>query len=100
MELEYTWEILGTTAGAAAATLLIVQYIKEPLARLLRVNTRLLVLAVSAAILFAAWALGDYERAWSDVPLIVINAFYVALMAMGAYDTALKKENTTESERP
>ena len=54
-------------------------------------RARLLVLFLSALLLFGAWAFGEGARAVADMPLIVINAFVAALAAMGAYETAVKK---------
>lgn len=90
MELEYTWSSLGTVTGCSAAVLLVTQYVKGYLPRWL--PTRLMVLALSFALLTGAWVFGGGARAWSDLPLIGINSFAVAFAAMGAYDTALKKE--------
>lgn len=89
MELEYTWSALGTGAGCSAAVLLITQYLKDYLPKWL--PTRLVVLALSFVLLLGAWLCGD-ARAWSDVPLIAVNSFTVALTSMGAYETALKGE--------
>ena len=51
-----------------------------------------LVLILSALFLAGAWLFGDGARSAADVPLILVNAFVVALAAMGAYETALKKQ--------
>lgn len=89
MELHYTWETLGTTAGCSAAVLLITQYVKEYMPAWL--PTRLLVLLLSALLLSGAWLFADSAHSLGDVPLILVNAFVVALAAMGAYETALRK---------
>jgi len=90
MELNYTWETLGTTAGCSAAVLLVTQYVKEYMPDWL--PTRLLVLILSALFLVGAWLFGAGARELADVPLLLVNAFVVALAAMGAYETALKKQ--------
>jgi len=87
MELEYTWEALGTGAGCSAAVLLIMQYLKGYLPAWL--PTRLAVLALAFMLLMGAWLTGGSCRL-SDLPLIAVNSFTVALAAMGAYETALK----------
>jgi hypothetical protein len=89
MELNYTWETLGTTAGCSAAVLLVTQYVKEYLPDWF--PTRLLVLCLSTLFLAGAWVCGEGARRAADVPLLAINAFVVALAAMGAYETALRK---------
>lgn len=85
----YTWELLATTAGATAATLLIVQYLKDLIDRWTHVPTRLVVLIVAGSIITCAQAF-TLGLTWSDAPLVVINAFVVAFAAIGAYDTALE----------
>ncbi len=90
MELNYTWETLGTTAGCSAAVLLVTQYIKDYMPKWL--PTRLLVLILSVLFLTGAWMFGAGTHRAADVPLLLINAFVVALAAMGAYETALKKQ--------
>ena len=84
----YTWAILGTTAGATAATLLIVQYLKDLIDRWGNVPTRLVVLIVSALITIGAQAFTAGIAA-ADIPLLIINSFVVSFAAMGAYDTAV-----------
>lgn len=96
MEFEYTWQTLGTMTGCSAAVLLVTQYIKDYTPKWL--HTRLLVLALSFVFLLAAWALGQTEHVWTDVLLILVNSFVVALAAMGAYETALKGAGTEASE--
>ena len=89
MELEYTWNSLGTVTGCSAAVMLITQYVKGYLPEWL--PTRLIVLMLAFALLMGAWMFSGGARTWSDVPLIAINSFAVAFAAMGAYDSALKK---------
>lgn len=86
MELTaYTWNALATVGGAAAATLVIVQYLKLPLDRFHHVPTRLLVWIVSLAVLVIAQAL-TAGLTWQDALLALVNSFVVALAAMGAYE--------------
>ena len=47
----YSWESLGTMAGATAATLMIVQLIKAPLDRVWKIPTRLVVYLVALMLL-------------------------------------------------
>lgn len=86
----FTWESIGTLAGAVAAVLLIVQYIKAPLDEVWKIPTRALVYVISLGILIVADVmLGviNYER----VCLAVINAFIVSTSAMGVYEMTFKK---------
>lgn len=91
MEMDYTWESLGTITGCSAAVMLITQYVKGYLPAWL--PTRLMVLALSFGLLTCAWLFGGGPRQWSELPLILVNSFAVALAAMGAYETALKDAN-------
>lgn len=86
----YTWEQLATVPGAIAATLLIVQYLKFPLDVVWKVPTRFLVLIIAFGLMTLARGMVEDLR-WIDVPLIAINAFVVALAAMGAYEVSFKK---------
>lgn len=79
------WENLGTMAGAVAAVLLIVQYIKAPLDKVWKIPTRVLVYVLSLIILIAAQAaLGALSV--ESAGLSVLNALVVAFAAMGAYE--------------
>jgi hypothetical protein len=75
-----TWTNLGTLAGATAAVLLVVQYLKPLLPKL---PTRLLALILSVVLLEAVTAIsGDALEAYG---LALLNAVLVASSAMGAY---------------
>ena len=87
----HTWESLGTFAGATAATLLIVQYLKLPLNNLIHIQTRIVVLLVAFLILLAAHAFNTKTVDPQEIPLLLVNAFLVALSAMGAYETSFAK---------
>lgn len=86
----YTLDQIATIPGAIAATLLIVQYLKFPLDKVWKIPTRFLVLMIALLLLGGAQAMVR-GLTWSDVPLVVINAFVVALAAMGAYEVSFKK---------
>lgn len=86
----YSWTTLATVAGATAATLLIVQYVKAPLDKVWKIPTRLMVLAIAFLILLGAQAF-TVGLGWADVPLLVVNAFVVALASMGAYEATFAK---------
>lgn len=83
----YTWDSLLTVAGATAATLLIVQYVKEPLDAVWRVPTRILALTVAFVLMIAARCAVEGIRSAGDVLLTMVNACTVALAAMGAYES-------------
>jgi len=91
MELEYTWQVLGTGAGGAAAVLLITQYAKMPLDKVWKIPTRLLVFLLSAVIVTGAHLYYDGALGWQDVLLLLVNAVIVALTAMGGYEMTFAK---------
>ena len=89
----FDWVYLGSIAGATAATLLVVQYMKAPLDKVWKIPTRLFALIIAFMILLAAQA-ATTGLTWEGVPLIVLNAFVVALAAMGTYEVTYAKKNT------
>jgi uncharacterized BrkB/YihY/UPF0761 family membrane protein len=88
----YSWEQLATIPGAIAATLLIVQYLKLPLDKVWKIPTRFMVLIIAFCLMAGAQAT-IRGLTWPDVPLVAINAFVVALAAMGAYELTYAKKN-------
>ena len=87
----FEWAGLVTTAGATAAVLLIVQYLKMPLDKIWKIPTRIFVLALSFIITLCAKAFST-GLLWPDVPLLALNAFVVALAAMGAYENTFGRK--------
>lgn len=87
----FDWGTLLTTTGATAAVLLIVQYLKVPLDSVWKIPTRVFVLALSFAVMLTAKWLST-GLAWQDVPLLALNAFVVALAAMGAYENTFGRQ--------
>jgi len=88
-----TWTNLGTLAGATAAVLLIVQYLKPILPQ--RLPTRLLALLVALAVLEAATAItGGTLEAYG---LSVLNAILVASSAMGAYQVTFAASDAAKA---
>ena len=83
----YTWEALGTMAGATAATLMIVQLIKAPLDRIWKIPTRLAVYFVALALLLAAQGFGGGLTV-ETAALAAVNAAMVSLSAYGSYEVA------------
>ncbi len=86
----YSWEQIATIPGAIAATLLIVQYLKMPLDKVWKVPTRYWVLLIAFGLLAVAQSM-IRGLTWPDVPLVAVNAFVVALAAMGAYEVSFAK---------
>ena len=88
----YSWEQLATIPGAIAATLLIAQYMKFPLDKVWKIPTRFMVLVIAFMLMAGAQAT-IRGLTWPDVPLVAINAFVVALAAMGAYELTYAKKD-------
>lgn len=88
----YTWAALLTTAGCTAAVLMVVQYLKVPLDRVWKIPTRVFVLILSFVFMLAAKAFTS-GVALGDVPLLALNAFVVALAAMGAYENTFGRQS-------
>ena len=86
----YDWGQLATVAGATAATLLIVQFVKLPLDKVWKIPTRAVVYCIAFLIVLGAKAFTG-GLAVSDVPLLAINAFVIALAAMGSYELTFAK---------
>lgn len=86
----FSWEYLATIAGSAAATLLIVQFIKAPLDNIFRLPTRVLAYIISLIIMLVATAFTTDLTPQSAL-LAVINAFVSAMAAMGAYELSFAK---------
>ncbi len=89
----YTWEALASTAGATAATLLIVQYIKCPLDKFYKIPTRLLVYIIGLVTLGLAQGFTVGITA-ASVPLLIVNAFIVAMASMGAYEATFRNSDS------
>jgi hypothetical protein len=81
----FSWTYLASVAGAVAATLLIVQYTKAGLDRILKIPTRVYVYVVALALVVLAQGFGP-GISWSDAPLLLLNALVVATAAYGSYE--------------
>lgn len=90
-ETAYDWPQLATIAGATAATLLIVQFVKLPLDKIWRIPTRAVVYVIALFIMIGAKAFTSGILI-ADLPLLAINAFVVALAAMGGYEMTFARK--------
>lgn len=86
----FTWEQLATIAGATAAVVLIVQFLKLPLDHIWKIPTRIVVYLIALLILLIATAFTTGLTPQNAI-LTAVNAFIVALSAMGAYELTFKK---------
>lgn len=85
----FTWEMLGTYAGATLATALITELVKN-LGVLKQVPTRLVSFVLAVLLLIAAAGFAG-TLTLSAVILAIINGAVVSLAANGAFDM-LKKQ--------
>lgn len=88
----YTWQYLGTMAGATAATLMIVQYTKVQLDKVWKIPTRLYVYVIALAILLVS-ALFTGGLTAEVAVLAFMNAFMVSMSAYGAYELTFAKKD-------
>lgn len=87
-----TWEYLATIGGAAALTLLIVQFLKVPLDNVWKIPTRVFVYLVALIIMLVATAFTSGITPQTAI-LTAANAFLAALTAYGAYEVTFAKLN-------
>ncbi|MBP3649102.1 MAG: hypothetical protein J6K73_04910 [Clostridia bacterium] len=90
VEEPFTWVHLATVGGAAAFTLLVVQFIKAPLDRVWKLPTRLVVYVIALTVMLVATAFTsglDIET----VLLSFCNALLAALSAYGMYELTFAK---------
>lgn len=86
----FTWQHLASIAGAAAFTLLVVQFLKAPLDKIWKIPTRVFayIIALLTMLVATAFTTGlDIQTAL----LAVVNAFIAALTAYGAYEVTFAK---------
>ena len=89
----FTWAYLATIAGATAATLLIVQFLKLPLDKVCgHIPTRMVAYIIALVLMLVATAFTTGLTA-ENALLAAVNAFVVALAAMGTYEVTFAKAN-------
>lgn len=86
----FTWEQLATIAGAALATMLIVQLLKLPLDKVWKIPTRIIVFLIAAVVMLLATYFTQ-GLTWSTALLTLMNAVVAALTAMGGYELTFAK---------
>jgi hypothetical protein len=82
----FTYASLGTLAGAAAATALVVAFSRR-LPWLVRLSPQLLAPVAAFVILLLAQA-GTGGLTWGGLPLVALNALLVAVTALGGSQAA------------
>ena len=85
-----TWTYLATIAGAAAFTLLVVQFLKAPLDKVWKIPTRVFAYVVALVVMLVATAFTSGLTV-DSVLLVAANAFLAAMSAYGAYELTFAK---------
>lgn len=93
----FTWEQLATIAGAALATMLIVQLLKLPLDKVWKIPTRIIVFLISAVVMLLATYFTQ-GLTWNTALLTLMNAVVAALTAMGGYELTFAKLEHKKTE--
>ena len=86
----FSWEQLATIAGAAMATMLIVQLLKLPIDKVWKIPTRIIVFLIAAVVMLLATYFTKGLTADTAL-LTILNAVIAALTAMGGYELAFAK---------
>ena len=95
----FSWAGIGTMAGAVAAVLIIVQYIKAPLDKVWKIPTRVVVYVIAFMLLMAADTVSG-NISWERVGLVILNSFIVSTSAMGTYEMTFKKSENIAEKPP
>ena len=82
----FTWEYLGTYAGATIAVMLFVQFTKD-LPGIKSIPTRLWAYVIAAVLMVLSTVFTVSPITPSIILLCLINAVIVAMAACGEYDT-------------
>lgn len=93
----FSWEQLATIAGAATATLLIVQLLKLPLDKVWKIPTRIIVFLIATIVMLLATYFTQ-GLSWNTALLTLLNAVISALTAMGAYELTFAKLEARKKE--
>lgn len=94
----YTWQSLATIAGAAAFTLLVVEFFKAPLDKIWKIPTRVVVYVISLTVMLVANAFTVGLTLENGI-LAAVNALIAALTAMGAYEVTFAKVEAKPPEK-
>ena len=94
----FTWEQLATIAGAALATMLIVQLLKLPLDKVWKIPTRIIVFLIAAVVMLLATYFTQ-GLTWNTALLTLMNAVVAALTAMGGYELTFAKLDAKKAIR-
>ena len=85
-----TWQYLATIGGAAAFTLLVVQFFKVPLDMVWKIPTRVFAYIVALIVMLVSTAFTS-GLTLQNALLVATNAFMAALSAYGMYEVTFAK---------
>lgn len=94
MDQFFTWEVLATLAGCAAATSIVTQLVKDALKK---IPTQFLSYVIALTILAAATAATGSASDWTGWLILPLNAVIVSLSANGAF-AAVKRVTEGKKE--
>lgn len=92
----FSWDMVGTFAGAVALVVFLVQFLKLPLDKVKHVPTRFIVYGISVIVMMLAQFFTPEGITLEGIALILINAALVALAAMGTYEQLINQPETTK----
>lgn len=93
-----SWPTLATFSGAVAAVVFLVQFLKVPLDKLVKMSTRIVVYAVSFAVLLLAKVFSGEAFGVDMVALCLVNAVLVALSAMSLYEQTIAEPEAQKND--
>ena len=88
----YDWTMLGSVAGAAAFTLVVVQYVKAPLDKVWKIPTRVLAYLVALIVMLAAQAF-TVGLTPEGIGIVIVNAWLAGSTAIGTYESTFAKSD-------
>lgn len=94
MDSFFDWTMLGSFAGAAAATGIVTQAVKGIFQK---IPTQIVSYVIAAAILALATAATGTASNWTGWALVPLNAVVVALTANGGFDAAKRITSKKQS---
>lgn len=92
----FDYKCLGTLAGATAATVLIIEFLKD-IQPIKKIPTRFLVMII-AFILVITVSLVTEKFALSNIPLYIVNSLLVTSSAIGSWHTINNIKNGDSSK--
>ncbi len=94
-----TWESLNTFTNTVMLVVLLVQALKQPLDRIVKIPTRYLVYAVALMVLLLTRYFLNGGLPPSEIVLAAVNAMLVTLSAVTVYDQIIQKVERKKIEK-